>query len=109
FNDWIIEKIVMHGRYEDIIKMQKRYKLNNATYESADSSLAFTTKFVNFLNEYDDVVDEYKTFDAEGTGTFWTRYRRYFYNSLAMTSVLDIKATDIKQIADGLLSFLKKE
>ena len=110
FDDWLINKIVFYAKSDKILKHFERYGLKEITYKQTssvgDSFIELLTKFLDENSKTRNAFEKY----CEGNNRhFWDRYNTIFSNLMVMAGLCDLKKSQVNEIAEKLLKFLKTE
>jgi hypothetical protein len=110
FDDWIIQRIVFHGKTEELLKHIRRYEVETIKYqrtEFRDSS--FIDLLDNFFTKHKDLRAAFENSCETQNHVFWDHYNQYFSNLLVLFAYCDIDEQTVIGFSQDLLTYLKNE
>lgn len=110
-DDWIMRKLVFYGHAESILKFVKRYNLEKIEYKKSTSkseSDDFLSIVKNFLSNKN-LETNFKKYCEKDNRFFWTKHNLIFENLLVLLSIIDLPESEINEIMNLLLQYLKSD
>lgn len=108
FDDWTLGIIIKYADADKLIRIYKRYNLNQLTYKSTsihnDSFLDLINKF---FTRFQDIELSFKKNCDKENRYFWSRYNRFFSNLMVLSGVLSFDNKELNSISSYLVDFFK--
>lgn len=107
FNDLLVEKIVLHGKFETIHKYALQYKHEKYSYvTSPGSTFSLKKSLLHLIGNQRDWKDFHSI--TQRIPTFWNDYWEIWLNAIAMVGLLEISTADLKEITKALISNIRE-
>ncbi|MDF2517450.1 MAG: hypothetical protein K0R59_2746 [Sphingobacterium sp.] len=107
-SDWILLKLMINGKADDIKKFFYRYELKSLKISSTTrDDKIFLTHVHNFLKNTVLFISKFETNDDQNY-RFWDRHAIIFNNILVLLSITDFDSTEIRTVSQSLYEFLLK-
>lgn len=106
--DNLIEKLLIHGKANDMVLYFRRYKLEGIRYRANTVGSTTKDRIKNLISSYPILAGDFDQNKNNFQEYFWDNYSDLIFKSLTILGMIEMPAEDINELAGDICDLLER-